>query len=102
MQVIKRDERREDFDREKIRSGIVEAARRTDLQEDRINEVAEKVAAKVEEELRDKEEVRSSEIKDIVLRELDAEERSIADQFRSYQKAQAPEPEQKPKTETGI
>lgn len=106
MQVIKKDERREDFDREKIRSGIIEAAQRTDLQEDRINEVAEKVTAKVEEELRDKEEVRSSEVKEIVLRELDAEEKSIADQFRSYQKAQASESaetEQKPETtEPGI
>lgn len=108
MQVIKKNERREDFDREKIKSGIVDAAKRTDLEEDRVNEVAEKVTAKVEEELGDKEEVRSSEIKEIVLRELDAEEKKIADEFRSYQKSQAaesaeseaaPETEQKSESE---
>ncbi len=91
MQVIKKDERREDFDREKIKSSVVKAAQRTDLEEGRVNEVAEKIAAKVEEELGDKEEVKSSEIKEIVLRELDAEEKSIADQFRSYQKQPAAE-----------
>jgi transcriptional repressor NrdR len=90
MQVIKKDERREEFDREKIKSGIIKSAQRTDLEESRINEVAEKVTVKVEGELGDREEVRSSEIKEIVLRELDVEERKIADQFRSYQK-QSPE-----------
>jgi len=89
MQVIKKDERKEEFNREKIKNGIIKAAQRTDLQEDRINEVAEKIAAKVEEELKDKEEVRSSEIKEIVLRELDAEEKTIADEFRAYQKQAA-------------
>ena len=99
MQVIKKDERKEDFDREKIKSGISRAAQRTDVQEDRVNEVAEKVAAKVEEELKDKEEARSSEISDIVLRELDAEEKGIADEFRSYEKQQATEETEPAETE---
>ena len=99
MQVIKKDERKEDFDREKIKSGISRAAQRTDLEEDRVNEVAEKVTAKVEEELKDKEEVRSSEISDIVLRELDAEEKGIADEFRSYEKQPATEAAEPAETE---
>lgn len=96
MQVIKKDERREDFDKEKIKSSVVKAGQRTELEEGRVNEVAEKIAAKVEEELGDKEEVRSNEIKEIVLRELDAEEKSIADQFRSYQKQPAAETTEAP------
>ena len=89
MQVIKRDERRENFDREKIKRGIERAAQRTDIEKDRVNEVAEKAAARVEEKLRNRDEARTSDISKIVLDVLDAEERKIADEFRRYQSQQA-------------
>lgn len=87
VRVIKRDERKEDFDREKVRRGILEAAKRTDVAEDRINEVADRVAARIEDETREAAEVRSSEIRDKVLNALDAEEANISNEFRNYKKA---------------
>ena len=85
--IIKRDDRREDFDREKVKRAILEAAKRTDVADDKANEIAEKIAARVEDETREAAEVRSSEIRDKVLSALDAEEARIAEEFRNYKKA---------------
>ncbi len=87
VSVIKKDDRREDFDREKIRRGILEATKRANVAEDKANEIAEKIAARIEDETREASEIRSSEIRDKVLSALDAEEASIADEFRKFKKA---------------
>jgi transcriptional regulator NrdR family protein len=87
VSVIKRDGKREKFKKGKIKKGILEAAKRADVSKDRANEVAERVAAKIENEARKVAEIRSSEIRDKVLSALEDEEASIADEFRNYKKA---------------
>lgn len=80
--VIKRDERREDFDREKIRRGIVRAAERAEVKEDRARELADRIAERIERE--EREEMKAEEIRDRLLEELDREERAVADAFRAF------------------
>lgn len=80
--VVKRDERREDFDREKIRRGIIRAAERSEVNEDRATELADKVAERIERD--EREEMKAEDIRNILLEELDREERELADAFRSF------------------
>jgi len=80
--VIKRDERREDFDREKLKRGIVRAAERAKVEEARANELSERITATIERE--DRDEIRATEIRDTLLSELDREEKTIADAFRAF------------------
>ena len=84
MKVVKRNEKREDFDRGKIKKGIIRAAERTGIDKKRVEEIAEEVSKRVEEEVKDKDEVRTEEIGRDVIRELESRERKIAEQFRSY------------------
>jgi len=83
--VIKRDERREDFDKEKLKRGIVRAAERAEVKEDRARELAERIADRIERE--DREEMKAEEIRDILLEELDREEKAIADAFRAHRES---------------
>lgn len=80
--VIKRDERKEDFDREKLKRGIIRAAERADVKEDRARELADRIAERIEKE--DREEMKAEEIRDKLLEELDREERAVADAFRAF------------------
>jgi hypothetical protein len=82
VQIVKRDGRREDFDRDKIRSGIIRAAIDTSVDSIRAREVADRVAATIERNARDG--MTTAEIRDALLRELDREERRVADSFRSF------------------
>lgn len=82
IQVVKKDGSREDFDREKIRRGILRAAMRTDVDQARANELAERITSMIERDARDG--MRTDEIRDILLRELDREDRRIADSFRTF------------------
>jgi|YelNatPaOPRAMG01_1025707.scaffolds.fasta_scaffold180916_2 transcriptional repressor NrdR len=84
--VIKRDGSREKFDRKKIARGIEKASMRTDVDKKRVKEIAERIAKRVEEYFKTRNEVRSEEIRNRVLSELDREERKIADEFRAYRK----------------
>jgi transcriptional repressor NrdR len=86
MKVVKKDDRKEDFDREKIKRGIINAAKRAELSEDRVNEIADKIAAKIEEDMKERDEAMSKDIRDKVLEELDREEKKVADEFRSFRK----------------
>lgn len=86
MKVVKRDERREDFDNNKVRKGIEEAARRADIDNDRIREIVDKIAKDVEDNFKDKDEVKSADIRERILERLNEEERKIADSFRDYKK----------------
>ncbi len=84
--VLKKDERREDFDREKLRRGVMRAAERAEIDEARAKELADKVADKVE--VQEREEMKAEDIRNILLEELDREERAIADAFRAFKKEQ--------------
>ncbi len=85
--VIKSDNRKEDFDREKVRRGIERAAERIkELNKDKAKEIADRIAKDVEESFRDKDEVKSSDIRDTVLDRLEARDKRIAQEFRNFRK----------------
>jgi len=86
MRVVKRDEKREDFDDKKLRRAIEKAAERADIDKDRAREIADRVAKDVEENFRDRDDVKSADIRERVLKKLDSEERKIADSFRDFKK----------------
>jgi len=82
--VIKRDGTREPFDAEKIRRAITGAAQRTNLPEGRKKEVIEQVLNVALQSAREKEEIKTSELKEKILSELDAIEPSISEAWRKY------------------
>ena len=82
--VVKKDGRRENFDREKLRRSIERAAERTSIDNDRAREIAQRIAERVERDARGA--MSTTEIRERLLRELDREERAIADEFRSYRR----------------
>ena len=86
MKVVKRDEKREDFDDKKLRRAIEMAAERAEIDKDKAREIAERVAKNVEENFRDRDDVKSADIRERVLERLNEEERKVADSFRDFKK----------------
>jgi len=86
MRVLKRDEKREDFDDKKLRRGIEEAAERADIDKSRAREISDRVARNVEENFRDRDDVKSADIRERVLERLNEEEKKVADSFRNFKK----------------
>ena len=82
--VIKRDGTKEPFDAEKIRRAITGAAQRTNLPEERKKEIVEQVLSAALQLAREKEEIKTSEIKEKILSELDAIESSVSEAWRKY------------------
>ena len=85
--VIKRDNRKEDFSRDKIRRSVENAARKVKIDSSRSRDIADKIARNVEEHFRDRNEVKATDIRDRVVSELDRESKSLAKEFRSFRKA---------------
>ena len=83
--VIKRDGTKEPFDAEKIRRSIKAALLRTDLSEERGNEVVEQVSNAAIQLAEEKEEIATAEIKGKILSELDAIEPSVSEAWRNYE-----------------
>ncbi len=83
-EVIKKDGSKEPFNPEKIKNAIRMAAVRTELSDERKNEVVEQVAAVVIQMAEPKEEIATSEIKEKVLSELDKVEPSVSAEWRRY------------------
>gem|GEM_PF-2398818 len=86
VKVVKRDDRREDFKRDKIRRGIERAADRVKVDKKRAKEMADRIAKDVEKNFRNRDEVRSEDIRNRVLEALDRDERRVADSFREFRK----------------
>ncbi len=86
MQVVKRDERRESFDRDKLRKGIERAAERAKIDKARARKIADSVVKDVENNFRKSNDVRSTDIRDRVLDRLNKEERKVADSFRNFRR----------------
>lgn len=82
VKVVKRDGRSEDFDREKIRRGIIRAAQRANISEERARELADRVSRTIENQARDS--ITSEEIRNRLIQELEREERELANSFRSF------------------
>jgi transcriptional regulator NrdR family protein len=84
--VIKRDGAAENFSRDKIRRGIESAAKRVKLDKSKMKDIADKVSRNVESHFRDRDEVKSSDIRSRVLSELEREEKKVAKEFRAFRK----------------
>ena len=84
-EVIKKNGTKESFDPEKIRKSIAGAAQRTDIPEERKNEVVEQVTAAVVPALEGREEIETSEIRETILSELDKVEPGVANAWREYE-----------------
>ncbi len=82
--VIKRDGTKEPFDAGKIKNSILAAAQRTELSEDRRDEVVIRVSSVVLELAAQKEEIATSELREKILSELDAIEPSISEAWRKH------------------
>lgn len=83
--VIKRDGTKEPFDAEKIRRSIAGAAQRTELSEERRNEVVEQVSAVVLQLAAGKEEIATAELREKILAELNAIEPAVSEAWRKYE-----------------
>ena len=86
MKVVKRDDRREDFDDKKLRRAIEKAAERANIDKDKVKEITDRVAKDVRDNFKDRDDVKSDDIRKRVLDRLDSEERKIADSFRNFKK----------------
>ncbi len=84
-QVIKKNGTKEPFDPEKIKKSIAGAARQADIPEERKSEVAEQVASSVIPMIENREEIAASEIREIILSELDRVEPAVASAWRKYE-----------------
>ena len=84
-EVVKKNGTKEPFDPEKIRKSIAGAAQRTDIPEERKNEVVEQVAAAVIPMLENREELETSQIRETILSELDRVEPGVANAWREYE-----------------
>lgn len=84
QQVVKRDGTKEPFDAEKIKKAIRTAAERASLSPERVEELVEQISGVVLQYAADKEEVTSSELRDLALGELDKVEPSVAEGWRKY------------------
>lgn len=84
-QVIKKDGNKEAFDVEKVKRAIRLSGQQAGLDEVKQNEVAEKIAAKIVEIFKDKEEVAAIEIRDKILGELDIYAPSVSAAWRDYE-----------------
>lgn len=82
--VIKRDGSEEPFDSEKMKRAIEAASRGANLSSDRVNEVVNQVSSKVMAELATREKVQSSEIRKMVVSELDRVEPSASAAWKRY------------------
>ena len=84
-EVIKKDGTKEPFDAEKIKNSILAAAQRTELSEDRRNEVVEQVSSAVLQAAAGKEEITTAELREKILSELSAIEPSVSESWRKHE-----------------
>ena len=83
--VIKKSGVEEPFDPTKLKNSIAKAAQDTSLSQEKKDEVVEQVSAKVIPLFEDKEKVKSTEIRDAILSELDQVAPDVANSWRAYE-----------------
>ncbi len=88
-QVIKKDGSKQPFDAEKIKRAIEEAAKEAGLSEDKVSQVAAEVSGIVIKGVGALEEIATSEIKSMILNELDKMEPSVSAAWRTYEESKS-------------
>jgi len=86
MKIVKRNDTREDFDSNKLRRAIEKAAADANIASNRATEIANSAVRDVEEHFKNRDEVRSADIKKRVLEVLDNEGKKVADAARNFKK----------------
>ena len=86
-QVIKKDGSKQPFDAEKIRKAIEGAAKEAGLEDDRASQVATEVSGTVIEKTDAQEEIATSEIKSMIVSELNRVEPSVSTAWRTYEES---------------
>ena len=84
-QVIKRDGSKQPFDAEKIKRAIEGAAKEAGLPDDKASQVAAEVLSVVAAQANAQEEIATSEIKSMILNELDRVEPSVSAAWKAYE-----------------
>jgi len=87
--VIKTDGKRETFDVEKLRRAVEAAVMESDVSEDKRKDIIDRVVRATREITENKDEIRTSEIRARILRELDTLEPSISKAWRTYEQTKA-------------
>jgi transcriptional regulator NrdR family protein len=82
--VTKKDGERVAFDAEKLKNSIMLACQDAELEEAQQNEIVEKVSSVVMMNLENKEEVSTSQIKTMIMSELDAGYANVSEAWRKY------------------
>ena len=88
-EVIKKSGKKEQFSPEKIRKSIAGAAQQADIPDERKDEVVYEVVGTVIPILESKEGIDTSEIKGIILGELDKVEPAVASSWRKYEEGKS-------------
>jgi len=84
VRVVKKDGKTEKFKAGKIAKGVERAAEYAGKNRVKFRIIGGRIARDVERRFRKAQEVRSSEIRNMVLAELEKEDKSVADEFRDF------------------
>jgi len=82
--VIKKDQSRQEFDGEKIKRSIEEAAKEAEIEDEEIEGIASRVSGFAINKFQNEEEVQSSAIRETVLTELDTVSPKVSKSWRKY------------------
>jgi transcriptional regulator NrdR family protein len=88
-QVVKKDGSKQPFDSEKIKRAVEGAAQEAGLPDDKVLQIATEVSGIVAEWANAQEQVATSEIKSMILNELDKVEPSVSAAWRAYEASKA-------------
>ena len=86
-QVIKKNGSKQPFDAEKIRKAIEGAAQEAGFPDDRVSQVVAEVSGAVIEKTDAQEEIATSEIKAMIVSELNRVEPSVSQAWRTYEQS---------------
>jgi transcriptional regulator NrdR family protein len=84
--IIKKDNKKEAFDADKLRKSIEAAARDSEISEERAKEVTDNVAKIVIEMVEKEKEIGTQSIRKMILKELDSAEPAVSEAWRNYDK----------------
>ncbi len=85
--VIKRSGAKESFDPEKIRSAVRLACREGGVADEEVEKIADAVLNKIVQSAGERQEIKSVEIRNIALKELDSSAPAAAAGWRTYEQA---------------
>ncbi len=83
--VIKKDENKKGFDPEKIKGSISKAVTDSGAKVEDKKEMIEKISNEVVEAMNDKDEIKSSEIREMIIQKLTEADATVADAWKKFE-----------------